>query len=179
MTPFQELYGFKPPMVADVIIPDCTDLTAQEQLRNRHVAQQVIKNNLLKAQARIKQQADKHRSEREFNVGDMVYLKIQPYRHTSLSTHKSIKLHSKFYGPFRVLDRIGKAAYKLLLPDNSQLHDVFHVSQLKRHLGPSAIPTPGLPLMDDKGTIKVAPEAILECRIIPRNNEPVVQWLIQ
>jgi transposase InsO family protein len=38
MTPFQALYGFKPPMVADVIIPDCTDLTAQEQLRNKHVA---------------------------------------------------------------------------------------------------------------------------------------------
>jgi hypothetical protein len=44
---------------------------------------------------------------------------------------------------------------------------------------PSVILTPGLPLIDDKGTIKVAPEAILERCMIPRNNEPVVQWLIK
>jgi hypothetical protein len=50
MTPFQAVYGFKPSMVVEVIIHDCLDLTAQEQLRNRQVAQQVIKENLLKAQ---------------------------------------------------------------------------------------------------------------------------------
>lgn len=64
----------------------------------------------------------------------MVYLKLQPYRHTSLSIHKSLKLHSKYYGPFRILERIGKVAYKLLLPEGCQLHPVFHVSQLKKHL---------------------------------------------
>jgi transposase InsO family protein len=173
MTPFQALYGFPPPMVAEVILPDCPDITAQEQLRNRQLALQVIKDNLLKAQARIKQQADKHRTEREFTVGDMVYLKIQPYRHTSLSTHKSLKLHSKFYGPFRVLARIGKAAYKLLLPTGCTLHDVFHVSQLKKHIGPQVVPSTELPLIDAKGTIKVAPDTILDRRMIPRNNEPV------
>jgi hypothetical protein len=121
MTPFQAVYGFKPSMVVEVIIHDCLDLTAQEQRRNRQVAQQVIKENLLKAQARIKHQADKHRVDMEFSVGDMVYLKIRPYRHTSLSTHNSLKLHSKFYGPFRVLERIGKAAYKLTCLRNKPL----------------------------------------------------------
>lgn len=138
----------------------------------------MIKDNVSKAQSRIKFQADKHRSDREFLVGDMVHLKLQPYRHTSLSTHRCLKLHSRYYGPFRVLDRVGKAAYKLLLPDGCQLHDVFHVSQLKQHLGPNAIPSPDLPLIDAKGTIKVAPAQILQRRMIPRNNEPVVQWLI-
>jgi hypothetical protein len=111
-------------------------------------------------------------------VGDMVYLKIQPYRHTSLSSHGCLKLHSKYYGPFRVLSRVGPSAYKLLLPTGCQLHDVFHVSQLKKHLGPNAIPSHELPLIDDKGTIKVAPESIHQRRMIPQNNEPVVQWLI-
>ncbi|CAN6347636.1 unnamed protein product [Urochloa humidicola] len=178
MTPFQALYGYTPPMVVEVIIPDCPDLSTQEQLRNREVAVQVIKDNLVKAQARIKHQADKHRTDREFQIGDMVYLKLQPYRHTSLSTHRCLKLHSKYYGPFRVLEKIGKAAYKLLLPAGCQLHDVFHVSQLKRHLGPNAVPSPELPLIDSKGTIKVAPADVLDRRLIPRNNEPVVQWLI-
>lgn len=179
VTPFQALYGFPPPMIAETVLPDCPDDTAKEHLRNRDKALQVIKDNLAKAQARTKHQADKHRTEREFAVGDIVYLKIQPYRHTSLSIHKSVKLHSKFYGPFRVLERIGKAAYKLLLPEGCQLHPVFHVSQLKKHLGSHAVPSPELPLIDAKGNVKVAPEEILERRLIPRNNEPVVQWRIK
>jgi hypothetical protein len=77
------------------------------------------------------------------------------------------------------LEKIGKVAYKLLLPEDCQLHPILHVSQLKKHLGPTAVPTPDLPLIDEKGTIKVAPEAILNRRLIPRNNELVVQWLIQ
>jgi hypothetical protein len=61
-----------------------------------------------------KKYVGKHRKEREFTAGDMVYLKIQPYRHTSLSLHRSLKLHSKFYGPFRVLARVEELAYILL-----------------------------------------------------------------
>jgi hypothetical protein len=45
MTPFQALYGFAPPLVAEVVTTDCLDLSAQEQLRNREVSQQVIKDN--------------------------------------------------------------------------------------------------------------------------------------
>jgi hypothetical protein len=108
----------------------------------------------------------------------MVYLKIQTYRHTSLSAHRSLKLHSKYYGPFTVLERIGKAAYMLLLHEGCTLHDVFHVSQLKKHLGPYVLPNPEMPLIDEKVTIKVAPAALLDRGMIPRNNEPVVQWLI-
>lgn len=128
MTPFQALYGFPPPLIVEDIMPDIPDISTQEQLLNRQLANQVIKDNLSKAQARIKNQADKHRLDQHFSVGDMVYLKLQPYRHTSLSTHRCLKLHSKYYGPFRVLEKIGKAAYRLLLPEGCQLHNVFHVS---------------------------------------------------
>jgi hypothetical protein len=64
-----------------------------------------IKEYPLKAQYRMKLYADKNISEREHAIGDMVYLKLQPYRHTSLNLHRSPKLHSKYYGPFRVLQK--------------------------------------------------------------------------
>jgi len=80
ITPFQALYGFPPPMVAEVVLPDCPDDNARELLQNRQLATQLIRDNLIKAQSRIKQQADKHKTERVFEVGDMVYLKLQPYR---------------------------------------------------------------------------------------------------
>jgi hypothetical protein len=70
-------------------------------------------------------------------------------------------------------------AYTLLLPEGCQLHPTFHVSQLKKHIGTKVIPTPDLPLVGAAGNIKVYPETILERRTIPRNNEPVVQWLIK
>ena len=76
LTPFQALYGFPPPQVAEVVLLDCPDDNARTILQTRQLASQIIKDNLLKAQARIKHQANKQRSERVFEVGDMVYLKI-------------------------------------------------------------------------------------------------------
>ena len=76
----------------------------------------------------MKSQVDQHRSERAFNIGDMVFLKLQPYRQVSIRGGKSPKLAPKFYGPFPMVDTIGKVAYKLTLPEKAQIHDVFHVS---------------------------------------------------
>uniref|UniRef100_A0A0A9A0M3 Integrase catalytic domain-containing protein n=1 Tax=Arundo donax TaxID=35708 RepID=A0A0A9A0M3_ARUDO len=179
MTPFQALYGIPPPMITEGTLPDDAVTEAKDLMQAKILALQNIRENLQQAQNRMKKYADRHRTERMLNTGDMVYLKVQPYRHTTLGIHSSLKLHSKYYGPFRVLQRIGQVAYKLLLPTGCAMHPVFHVSQLKKHIGPKVVPQEGLPLTDSEGNIKMAPMAILERRLIPRNNEPVVQWLIQ
>jgi hypothetical protein len=142
ITPFQALYGFPPPQIIETILPGHISEEAQGILQDRQKATQIIKENLTKAQNRIKKYADRKIKERELLDGDMVYLKIQPYRHTSLGLHRSLKLHSKYYGPYRVLKKIGEASYRLLLPEGEQLHPVFHVSQLKKHIGAKAIPSP-------------------------------------
>ena len=143
---------------------------------------QSLKDNLMKAQNRIKKYADLKRTERSFSEGDFVYLKMQPYRETALGLRNALKLSSKYYGPFRVLKKVGKVAYQLQLPEGTLLHDVFHVNQLKRHLGPAAVPNAILPLLTPAGKIKVAPLAVLEYRQVPRRegayNIPVPQWLI-
>jgi hypothetical protein len=141
-----------------------------------------LQHNLLQAQQRMKKYADAKRTERSFEVGDLVYLKMQPYRETSLGLRNALKLTNKWYGPFRVMQRIGQVAYKIQLPSDAKIHDVFHVNQLKKHLGKRAIPNPKLPLVTPDGRVKIAPLAILQRRQVPRNageyDIAVPQWLI-
>lgn len=55
----------------------------------------------------MKKYADNNRSERSFKVGDMVYLKMQSYRMATYGLRQAIKLTTEFYGPFRVLEKVG------------------------------------------------------------------------
>jgi hypothetical protein len=111
-----------------------------------------IRDNLLKAQHRMVQLANRKRNDRQFIPGDLVYLKLQPYRQKFIARRSSQKLASKFYGPYSVLKKIGSVAYKLLLPPTASIHPVFHVSQLKKHIGnkivQSTLPiTPSAPMI--------------------------------
>ena len=73
--------------------------------------------------------------EREFKVGDWVYLKLWSYIQKSFATKANPKLAFKFYGPYKILRRIGMVAYELQLPATSSVHPVFHISQLKYAVG--------------------------------------------
>ena len=88
----------------------------------------LIRQHLARAKHRMKCQANKKRSERQFSVGDLVFVKLKPYVQSSLAPRANQKLSFKFYGPFHILARIGQVAYKLLLPSSAATHLVFHVS---------------------------------------------------
>ena len=109
----------------------------------------VIKQHLSRAQERMKHQADKHRSERVFNEGDMVFLKLQPYVQSSLARRANQKLVFKFSGPFKIIAKISAVAYKLQLPPSSAIHQVFHVSQLKKAVPADHQVTPSIPDLSD------------------------------
>ena len=75
-------------------------------------------------------------SERSFDVGDWVFLRLQPYKQMFLKqAKKDNKLSPKYYGLYKVLQNTGTMAYKLELPAASRVHPVFHVSCLKKFIG--------------------------------------------
>jgi hypothetical protein len=178
LTPFQALYGFPPPLISELLIPGPDDLNAATFLESKQQMLNQLKQNLYKAQARMKKFADMHRSKCTFSMGDRVYLKMEPYRLAAFGFHGTIKLQSKYYDPFLITHTVGNRAYQLQLPQGVLIHPVFHVSQLKLHIGDKAVPSPDLPLVLPDGTLKTGPLLVLQVRQIPRNNAAVVQWLV-
>ena len=87
----------------------------------------MAKQNMNKAQERMKKYEDRRCRLINFEEGDRVLLSTQNLRFKNIPN----KLRQRFVGPFRVEEKIGKSAYKLGLPDRWKIHDVFHVSLLK------------------------------------------------
>jgi hypothetical protein len=137
-----------------------------------------IRQHLERAQQRMENQANKHRSEREFAVGDQVYLKLQPYVQTSVARRPSHKLGFKYFGPYTILKKVGKVAYKLQLPATSKIHPVVHVSQLKRAIGPQDRVSTYFP-MSLMHSFLVQPEKILQERVIRRGSKETPQVRVQ
>lgn len=147
-----------------------------QKLQKRDEMINVLKLQLEKAQSRMKKTADTGRREVQFQVGDLVYLKLQPYRQRSLAE----KLSPRFFGPYAVFQKIGVVAYKLQLRAEANIHLVFHVSQLRKAVGST---TPVQPLPTHLSTDlewKVQPEAVLGIRPAndPNFTEPevLIQW---
>jgi hypothetical protein len=94
----------------------------------------MVRENLCVAQSRQKSYVDHRRRELSFKVQDFVYLKVSPMRGLR---HFKVRgnLTPRFIGPFKILEKRGEVAYRLKLPPLlSDMHDVFHVSQLKKCL---------------------------------------------
>lgn len=155
------------------------DPTVNEWLIDRVSTQQLLKENLIKVQERMEWYADKKRTDRSFTVGDKVFLKLQPYRQHSVVTRKHHKLSARYYGPYTVTERIGIVAYRLNLPGSSRIHNVFHVSQLKKKLGKKHTVQTILPGIDDGGVLNPQPLAILDRKLIKKGNSPTTMVLIQ
>ncbi|KAL4558785.1 hypothetical protein LXL04_036987 [Taraxacum kok-saghyz] len=177
-TPFRALYGHDPPPIiryeGQGTSVDAIDLL----LEDRDAILDDLRMNLLRAQQKMKIQADKKRKEVEYQPGDMVYLKIKPYRQQSLAKRRFEKLAARYYGPYRINQQIGKVAYKLELPDTATIHPVFHVSQLKTAHGVPNFPTELPPQLNRELEMMVQPEQIMGMRSKKDGNEDVLEVLV-
>ena len=177
-TPFEVVYGQPPPLHIPYVAKDSPVEAVDRTLQAREDTIKLLKFNLKKAQDRMKSQTDRKRSEREFEVGAWVYLKLQPYRQTTLRQGKQNKLSPKFFGPFQVIQKIGQVAYKLQLPTSAQVHPVFHVSQLKL-CHSEAVSMGDFPQCDPEGLLAAIPIKLLDRRMVKQGNRAAVYGLIQ
>ncbi|MCI23458.1 hypothetical protein A2U01_0044638, partial [Trifolium medium] len=116
MTPFRALYGRDPPhlMKGTTVPSSIAEFTRLTEERDTILKE--LQANLLKAQNQMQQQANKHRRDVSFVIGDFVYLKLQPYRSKSLAKKINEKLSPRFYGPYKITKVVGQVAYQLELP---------------------------------------------------------------
>ncbi|GMI64735.1 hypothetical protein HRI_000142800 [Hibiscus trionum] len=177
-SPFQALYGQEPSIHIPYLAGESLVATVDRGLQHREAAIKMLKFHLKRAQGRMKQQADKKRVGCEFQLGDRVFLKLQPYRQQSVQHRVSQKLSPKWFGPFKVVRRVGAVAYELELPVGSKIHPIFHVSQLKKHIGSDEF-SAQLPLIGPDGGISKEPVRIIDRRIGKRGGRAVTEVLVE
>ena len=134
MAPYETLYGrnCRSPIHWDemgerrYLGPDMIQRTSE--------AIEKIRARMLTSQSRQKSYADPKRRDVEFQVGDHVFLQVSPLRGVRRFGKKG-KLSPRFIVPFEILERIGQVAYRLALPPSlSGVHDVFHISMLRKYV---------------------------------------------
>ena len=110
-----------------------SSITGPDLIRDTCEKVSLIRQRLLTAQSLQKSYADVRRRPLEFEVGDHVFLKVMPKKGV-VRFGKCGKLSPRFIGPFEILERVDTIAYRLALPlSMSSVHEVFHVSMLRKY----------------------------------------------
>ena len=133
MTPYEALY--RRPCISPICWTEVgeSSITGPDMIRDTSEKVSLIQQLLLTAQSWQKSYTDVRRRPLEFKVGDYVFLKVMPKRGV-VRFGKREKLSPRFIGPFEILERVGTVAYGLALPPSmSGVHEVFHVSMLRRY----------------------------------------------
>ena len=148
-----------------------SSITGPDLIRDTSEKVSLIRQRLLTAQSQQKSYANVRRRPLEFEVGDHVFLKVMPTRGV-VRFGKRGKLSPRFIGPFEILERIDTVAYRSALPPSmSAVHEVFHVSMLRKNtLDPAQVMDWGQIEVDTDGTLEEGPICILDSR------DQVLRW---
>ena len=142
-----------------------SSITGYDLIRDTSEKVSLIRQRLLTDQSRQKSYADVRRRPLKFEVGDHVFLKVMPKRGV-VRFGKRGKISPRFIGPFEILERIGTVVYRLELPPNmSGVHEVFHVSMLRKYTpDPAHEVNWGQIEVDTDGTFEEGPVCTVDSR---------------
>ena len=133
MAPYEALYGRKcrTPLFWTELSE--SKILGVDLIKDAEQKVRVIRESLKTASDRQKSYADLKRKDIEYQVGDKVFLKVSPWKKVLRFGRKG-KLSPRFIGPYEVSERVGPVAYRLILPPElEKIHNVFHVSMLRRY----------------------------------------------
>ncbi|GJU99920.1 ty3-gypsy retrotransposon protein [Tanacetum coccineum] len=185
MSHFQALYGRLPPTIIPYPPGSSKVAAVDEVLSKRDELLRQLRHNLLGAKHQMEMKASRSPRDVEFKQGDLVFVKLQPrtmlqpYRQLALAQRLSNKLAKRYYGPFKVLERIRKVAYRLALLSMSKIHPVFHLSLLKPFEGTEPREVSNLPEDVFEGYPVEQPLSICDSRVVLKNGLPARQVLVQ
>ncbi|GJT99431.1 reverse transcriptase, partial [Tanacetum coccineum] len=176
MTPFKALYGRDAETIHDYTPGENRTASIDTSLMEHHRLMEALKGALEQTRHRMAKQANKKRMEKQFKVGDCVYLRLRNYRQTSVAARENQKLSKRYFGPYRILEKIGQVAYRLDLPITSKVHPVFHVSLLKEsHSQATSTEFPS-EWLTDCPTPSPIPDRILQQRQLGNAKQLLIQW---
>jgi hypothetical protein len=176
--PFFALYGQEYRTPISLSTPNSKFESINQMVREMNEVTESMKVSMKGSQERAKYYADHKRSFREFEVGDKVFLKVTPQR-SGLKLGKSKKLSPRFCGPFEITKRIGPVAYELRLPIDWKIHNVFHVSLLKKYVSDPTHVLSDLPNAAIEGELLAEPERILKEDIQYLRNRSFQRFLVK
>ena len=175
LSPFEANYGFQPTIQIPPQLPDEKNPSATAHLRKIRELQGILEENLSRAQARMKHFANQHRQDNpEYQVGDLVMVSTRNMR----TRQACKKLAANRIGPFRIIKRVNNVAFKVELPEQLRVHNVFHVSLLEPYNVnqiPNRVTTPPPPVIVD-GYEEHEVDSVLDSRVHYRRLQYLVKW---